>query len=149
MNRRLFTVACSLILGTLAATGAGILPYAGTQPTGEAPPPLDAAVRVVIDYKDGVQKAFVNLPHRADMTVLDALNEASRHPRGVKIEVTGKGETAFVQKIDDLANQGGGKSSRNWQFSINGKPGTRGAGVVKLEKGDVVAWEFDTLKVPN
>jgi hypothetical protein len=149
MMRSLSIVLTCAVLLAAIGLGLGLAPSLASQPSAAAPPPLESAVRLVIDYKDGVQKAFVNLPHRADMTVLDALNDASRHPRGVKIEVIGKGETAFVQKIDDLANQGGGKSSRNWQFSINGKPGTRGCGVAKLESGDIVAWEFETLKVPG
>lgn len=139
MTRR-FTLVCLLIFPLLI--GAIAQPPA-------APPPPAAAVRVTIDYKDGVQKTFVALEYRADMTVLDALVEASRHPRGIKLEAIGKGETAFVQKIDDLANQGGGRTSRNWQFSVNGKLGTRGCGVTKLEAGDAVAWEFDTMKVPG
>lgn len=117
-----------------------------TQPHA-APPPPTAAIRLTIDYKDGVQKTFLALEHRADMTVLDALTDAARHPRGIKVESTGKGETAFVSKIDDLANQGGGRTSRNWQFSVNGKLATRGCGVTKLESGDQVVWAFDTMKV--
>lgn len=130
------------LLGAWGATGSSLV----AQPPAASPPPLESVVRVVIDYKDGVEKGFVAIPFRPDMTVLDALTDASRHPRGVKIEVTGKGELAFVRKIDDLANQGGGKTARNWQFSVNGKPGTRGCGVSKLKESDVVRWEFDTMK---
>lgn len=114
-------------------------------PPAPAAPPTDAAARLVrltIDYGDGVQKVFTSLEHRAEMTVLDALLDASRHPRGITVEHTGRGQTAFVRRIDDLANQGGGAGKRNWLFLVNGKKGTRGSGVTTLAPGDQVAWEF-------
>lgn len=151
LTRRLTVLAAiALITGALlsAMTGAARADRpapAGLEQPAEPPRPA-GAIRLVVDYRDGVQKAFVAIEHRADMTVFDALIEAGRHPRGVKVEHTGKGETAFVQKIDDLANQGGGRTARNWQFSVNDKPGVRGCGVTKLEPGDVVVWSFAMMK---
>lgn len=145
MTRRLLLLGCCVLAVGLIVAGAGRPLRAADEPPAATAPPLDSVVRVVIDYRDGVEKVFVAIPYRPDMTVLDALTDAGRHPRGVKIEVTGKGEVAFVRKIDDLANQGGGKSARNWMFSVDGKPGTRGCGVTKLKQSDVVLWKFATF----
>lgn len=115
---------------------------------GLSTPPADppAPVRLTIDYHDGVQKAFTALAFSKEMTVADALRAASDHPRGVKLEHKGSGETFFVVQIDDLKNHGAGKDALNWQYSVNGKRGTVGCGAAKLRPGDAVLWEFSRLK---
>jgi hypothetical protein len=95
-------------------------------------------VSLVIDYGDGVQK-HVSLPWKEGMTVLDALEAAAKHPRGIKFKSRGKGETAFVSAIDDLENEGSG---RNWTYRVNDKPATKSCGVAELAAGDVALWRF-------
>src|SRR4051812_8983925 len=65
-----------------------------------------AVVRLTIDYGDGMQKTFSAVPWKEKMTVFDALQAAEKHPRGIKLAFTGRGETIFVTAIDDAANEG-------------------------------------------
>lgn len=106
-------------------------------------PAAAATVHLSIDYGDGVQKQFTTLPWRAEMTVLDVLTEASKHPRGIRFEHRGKGETAFVTQIDDVKNEGQG---RNWLFQINDKPGAVSSGVQRVAKHDRILWKFATYR---
>jgi len=97
------------------------------------------AVSLVVDYGDGVELRFRELPHRAGMTVLDALAAAGKHPRGVKFVQRGRGATAMITEIDGLRNDPSGK---NWLFSVNGKSAEVGSGAYELKAGDAVLWEF-------
>ena len=54
----------------------------------QAPKASSNAIRLVIDYSDGVQKQFV-LPWKQDMTVLDAMNLAQANPHGIKFTYEG------------------------------------------------------------
>jgi hypothetical protein len=96
-------------------------------------------VKVIVDYGDGVEKHFTRLAHRADMTVLDATRAAEKPAHGIKVEVRSSGSTAFLTKIDDVANEGSGK---NWVYRVNDKLGDRSIGIFKLEAGDTVLWRF-------
>lgn len=102
--------------------------------------PAATTVSLAIDYGDGVEKRFTALPWKKGATVLDALTAAQAHPRGIRFTHRGAGETAFVSKIDDLANEGGG--GRNWRFHVNGKGGDRSCGIFELQAGDSVVWQF-------
>jgi hypothetical protein len=99
-------------------------------------------VEMVIDYGDGVQTRFTALPWREKMTVLDAVNAAAAHPHGVKSSVRGSGANAFVTQIADVKNEGGGKESKNWLFSVNGVESEVGVGAAPLKPADVVLWRF-------
>ncbi|MFM8251467.1 MAG: DUF4430 domain-containing protein [Planctomycetota bacterium] len=96
-------------------------------------------VELVIDYGDGVQKRFTRLTPTPQMTILDVLQAAQKHPRGIKFEYRGKGETGFLTRIDDVANEGRG---RNWIFRVNNKLGERSFAVEPVRAGDVVSWSF-------
>lgn len=100
-------------------------------------------VRVVIDYNDGVEKHFNAIDWQAEMTVLDAMNAAKQHPRGITFESKGRGATTLLTKIDDRGNEGRGL---NWLYKVNGKPGDRSIGVFELQAGDTVLWKFDKYK---
>src|SRR6185503_11243274 len=105
MRRTIVTSLVGIMLSTL---GVALLPAPGNaQSSGEH------TVRVIIDYGDGVQKHFTALPWKKDMTILDAMNEAKASPHGITFQNTGSGSTAFLTKIDDLQNEGGG-GKRNW-----------------------------------
>ena len=77
-------------------------PISGAAAADSAPP----TVRLVIDYGDGVQKHFTKLPWKEGATVLDALQGAANHRRGIEFKHRGTGATAFVTQIDDLKNEG-------------------------------------------
>ena len=95
--------------------------------------------RIVVDYGDGVQKHFTQLPWKDGLTVLGATQAAQKHPRGIKIKVRSSGSTAFLTQIDDVENEGNGK---NWIFRVNGKLADRSSGIYKLDKGDTILWRF-------
>jgi len=97
------------------------------------------AVQLTIDYGDGVQKVFHPLGWKEGLTVLAALESASKHPRGIKLTVRGSGATAFVTAIDDQTNEGMG---RNWTYQVNGKRANKSCGAWVLKAGDSVLWRF-------
>ena len=105
-------------------------------------PATTKSVEMVIDYGDGVQLRFTALPWHEKMTGLDAVTAASAHPHGVKLVWRGAGSTAFVTQIGDAKNEGGGKESRNWLFSLNDKESEVGIGDATLRAGDVILWRF-------
>ena len=96
-------------------------------------------VQLTVDYGDGVQKTFSSLAWKEKQTVFDALQQAARHPRGIKLAHQGSGERLFVTAIDDVKNEGVG---RNWTYLVNGKLADRSAGVFELQAGDAVLWRF-------
>jgi hypothetical protein len=97
------------------------------------------AVSLSIDYGDGVELRFRELPYRAGMTVLEALAAAAKHPHGVKFVQRGRAATAMITEIDGVKNDPAGK---NWLFSVNGKSAEVGAGAYELKPDDAVLWEF-------
>lgn len=100
-------------------------------------------VRLVIDYGDGCEKHFTAIEWRESMTVLDLLEAAQKHPRGIKFVYRGSGALGFLTKIDDLENEGG---DRNWIFRVNSKLGDRSFAVSPVQKGDTVLWKFGEYK---
>ena len=105
--------------------------------------PAKATVWTVIDYDDGVEKHFRQLPWKPGMTVLDVLQAAKQHPRGIQFVYRGDGDTAFLTQIDDLKNEGRG---RNWIFSVNGELGQRSFAVTEVKASDRVLWKFTQYK---
>lgn len=124
-------------LGTLVCTAmAGWLAAADDAPK----PPT---VKLVIDYGDGLEKHFTALPWKDGMTVLDVLEAAAQHPRGIKFVHRGKGDTAFLTQIDDLKNEGNG---RNWLYSVNGQQGKKGFGATAVKAADTILWSFSEYR---
>ena len=111
---------------------------ANNQPIASKP----RTVELAIDYGDGVQKRFDDIPWRESMTVLDVLQAARLHPHGISFTLRGSGETLMVTRLDDLANQGGAASDRNWIFRVNGRLGDESCALVRVQPGDTVLWKF-------
>ena len=105
-------------------------------------------VRLIIDYGDGVEKHFTALAFRDGMTVMDAVKAAKASPHGIAFVHRGRGPTALLTQIDDLKNQGGGRSKKNWLFKVNGKLATVGFGRYRLEPADVIRWTFGVYERP-
>ena len=108
-----------------------------------AEPKSEQRVRLIVDFGDGVELRFTRLAWREDMTVLDAMLDAERHPRGVEIQYRGKGATAFVYQIDDLKNEATG---RGWTYRVNDKLADRSCGIHPLQAGDTVLWRFQKYR---
>lgn len=97
-------------------------------------------VIMTIDYGDGVEKRFTAIPWRDKMTVLDALEYAQKHRRGIKARIRGRGKTAFLTGIDDLQNQG--SRGGNWIYRVNDKLATHSFAIHELNPKDEVLWRF-------
>ena len=102
-------------------------------------------VSLLIDYGDGVRKTFTDLPASPGMTVLDAMNAAKSHARPIAFTTTGSGDTALLNSIDDLSNEGAAKhpgQSRAWQYWVDGAYGMTSIGAAKVNAGQRVSWAF-------
>lgn len=135
-----------VVLMELLLCGMAWLSLAGTHlesvAADEPVQPMDqevARVELTIDYGDGVEKRFQGLTFEPGLTVLGVMEKASKHPRGIKFEYRGQGETAFLKSIDGLANEGRG---RNWIFRVNDRLGESSFAVHSLKAGDKVSWRF-------
>ena len=111
---------------------------------GERAHAQSATVRLVVDYGDGVIKTITGLPWTKGSTVLDVMNAAKDRPRGITFSYTGSGASAFLTRIDDVANEGGSGAKKNWQLWVNTSYAERGFGVYELQPLDVVFWRFTT-----
>ena len=126
-------------VGTVLAT---IFLVVGT--AGDRAHAQTATVRLVVDYGDGVVKTITGLPWAKGSTVLDVMNAAKDRPHGITFSYTGSGASAFLTRIDDVANEGGGGAKKNWQLSVNTSYADRSFGVYELQPLDVVFWRFTT-----
>ncbi|MCZ6682769.1 MAG: DUF4430 domain-containing protein [Planctomycetota bacterium] len=134
-------IAASALIVVGAAFGVG----QGGSP--DTRPPKTQTVRLIIDYNDGVEKHFTAVPWKKGMTVRDAMDFAKRSPHGIAFEHKGRGETALLTRIDDLANQGGGSGKNNWIYRVNDKLANKGFAVFELNPSDVVLWKFTTYSI--
>jgi hypothetical protein len=102
----------------------------------------NATVRLVVDYGDGVIKTFTDLHWAKGSTILDVMNAAKDHPHGITFSYTGSGASAFLTRIDDVANEGGSGAKKNWQLWINTSYADKSFGVYEVQPLDVVFWRF-------
>ena len=102
-----------------------------------------ATVRLVVDYGDGVIKTITGLPWAKGSTVLDVMNAAKDRPHGITFSYTGSGASAFLTRIDGVANEGGG-GRKNWQLWVNTSYADRSFSVYEVQPLDVVFWRFTT-----
>jgi hypothetical protein len=100
-----------------------------------------STVRLVIDYGDGVIKTITGLPWTKGSTVLDVMNAAKSRSHGISFTYTGNGASAFLTRIDDVANEGGG-AKKNWQLWVNTSYADKSFGAYELQPLDVVFWRF-------
>ena len=99
-------------------------------------------VRLVVDYGDGVTKTIAQLPWAKGSTVLDVMNAAKDRPHGITFSYSGSGASAFLTRIDDVANQGGSGAKKNWQLWVNTSYADKSFGVYEVQPLDVVFWRF-------
>jgi Domain of unknown function (DUF4430) len=137
------TVPALILIGLSLVIGLGLLVDAAAVHGADDDPAASPVVQLTIDYGDGCEKHFTRIAWREGMTVLDALEAARKHPRGIRFEHRGAGETAFVSQIDELKNQGQGK---NWLYHVNGKGGTKSCGLQVVAKDDRILWKFATYR---
>ena len=99
---------------------------------------------LTIDYGDGAQKRFPEIPWKKEMTVRDTLSWADQHPRGIDFESRGTGQALLVTKIDDLTN--GRSGGKNWVYRVNDKLGDKSCAVFPVNAGDRILWKFERYK---
>ena len=76
-------------------------------------------------------------------TILDAMTVAKARPsRPLRFSHKGSGESAFLISIDESANEGGGRTSKNWFYRVNDQLGDESFGLKELNAGDKVLWHF-------
>ena len=132
-----------VLCASLAFNLTGAMAASAQQPAAKAPrPPAATDVRLTIRFGDGKDLTFDPVPHKAGMTVLDAMKAAeSADGKPLRFDYKGKGETAFLTAIEGVANQSG-DSSDYWIYRVNDKLGNRSFGVATLAPGDRVLWTF-------
>jgi hypothetical protein len=91
-----------------------------------------------------VIKTITDLPWAKGSTVLDVMNAAKDRPHGITFSYTGSGASAFVTRIDDVANEGGSGAKKNWQLWVNTSYADKSFGVYEVQPLDVVFWRFTT-----
>jgi hypothetical protein len=104
------------------------------------PPPEGQTFSLAIDFGNGVRKEFAALAWTEGMTVLEALQAATRFRPGVAFSHQGAGESAFVTSIDGLKNAGAGGG--NWIYEVNGEKATQSSGVQTLQASDALLWRY-------
>ena len=102
-------------------------------------------VQLIVDFGDGVEVHYTHLPWKARMTVLDALEAATKKRHGIRFDKVGTGVNTKITSVDDVANEGGGRTRKNWMFYVDGKKSDVGSGAAELRGGDVVLWRFETF----
>jgi hypothetical protein len=126
---RLTRRAAGLVLATILLA----IPAASDQAHAQS-----ATVRLVVDYGDGVIKTITGLPWAKGAAVLDVMNAAKDRPHGISFSYTGSGASAFLTRIDDVANEGGSGAKKNWQLWVNTSYAERSFGVYEVQPLDVV-----------
>jgi hypothetical protein len=111
--------------------------------TAHTEPPAAETVKLIVDYGDGVEKHFTRLKWRSGITVLDTLNDARQHARGITFKSRGSGATAFVYAIDEQENEANGRA---WLYKVNGQLADRSCGIFELQPADTVLWTFDKYR---
>jgi len=111
---------------------------------GERAHAQSATVRLVVDCGDGVIKTITGLPWAKGSTVLDVMNAAKDRPHGITFSYSGSGASAFLTRIDDVANEGGAAAKKNWQLWVNTSYADKSFGVYEVQPLDVVFWRFAT-----
>lgn len=132
---RLTRRSAGLVLAAILLAGAA---------AGERAHAQSATVRLVVDYGDGVIKTITGLPWAKGSTVLDVMNAAKDRPHGISFSYAGSGASAFVTRIDDVANEGGAAAKKNWQLWVNTGYADKSFGVYEVQPLDVVFWRFTT-----
>lgn len=114
-------------------------PLSAAEPTAKRDPPT---VKLIVDFGDGSQKHFTQLTWEQGMTAWNALQKAQKHPRGIRVQSRGEGDTLLVTQIDDAANEA--TTGLNWIYRVNDKLGDRSAGITVVQPGDIVLWRLES-----
>lgn len=105
-------------------------------------PSVDAAkgtVTVVIQTSKAVPKTVL-VKEFADGTSLEAV---MRSIDQIPVEISGSGQTAFVQSMGDVATD----ATQGWTFKVDGEFANQGMGVTVLHPPTTVTWSFGEFEM--
>ena len=129
-----FVAAITLMALVLNATGCS------PTTTTEAPPKRQiGTVDLTIDFGGAGDNVVVQIPCSEDSTVIDILRRAEFNG-DIKLQSSGKGETAFVESINGVSQQS--SEGKYWTYRLNGQLSKTGSGVTEVDPGDDVQWQF-------
>ena len=103
-------------------------------------------VLLEIDYRERQENISIQHDVSEGDSVLRLLQAAQKAGQ-LEFEFRGGGETAFIESIDGVKNEGSNGS--NWLYLVNGELADRGCGVKQLASGDKVKWLFSTKYPPD
>ena len=86
----------------------------------------------------------MNLEIKDGDTVFDVLVKATRK-KGIHMEYTGSGTSAYIEGIDNLYEFDAGDES-GWRYTVNGKNVNYGCGTYKVKDNDVIKECDDELR---
>ena len=100
-------------------------------------------ISVTIDFDDQQPIiSFTDVAMHEGETILEVLQQIKSvsEEEPFRFDYRGAGETAFLESIMDVRNEGG--NGRNWIYEVNGEAGKTSFSVHKLKVGDTVRWKF-------
>ncbi|WP_316571614.1 DUF4430 domain-containing protein [Neobacillus sp. YIM B06451] len=116
------------------------------KPAQKPAPAASATITITGPDDAGVILAATKVEFKDGDTVLDLLLKAAGK-KGIDVDYTGSGPTAYVVGIDNYYEFDYGSRS-GWISKKNGKSLEKGAGIVKVSNGDRIEWVYteDFLK---
>ncbi|RDU36862.1 hypothetical protein DRW41_09155 [Neobacillus piezotolerans] len=129
-----------------AAGGASGNSQPQAKPAQKPAPSALASISIKGPADAGVILAATTVEFKDGDTVLDLLLKAAGK-KGIDVDYTGSGQTAYVAGIDNYYEFDYGSRS-GWICKKNGKKLEKGAGTVKVSNGDRIEWVYseDFLK---
>ena len=96
-------------------------------------------VTLAIDFGGDKRSKSIDVVCSPESTVLLSL-ERAQNMNKLKVDVRGTGETAFLNSIDGVGNEGA--SGKNWVYRVNDELGDKSAGVYPVKPGDAISWTY-------
>lgn len=102
-------------------------------PARKGPLPGQSGTVTLLFRLPDAEPTMKKIPWAEGLTVAEATAQAA------DTQWQGEGEMTMLTSLKGRPNEGA--SGLNWQFEVNGKYATRGAGAVELRPGDSVLWK--------
>lgn len=118
----------SFILFAALAVGCDRTP---PMPSADAP---TGTVTVIIEFEDA-DSTTLSLENIADGSTLETV---MRTITDLPMEISGAGQSAFVQSIAEVATD----ASQGWTFKVDGEFANQGMGVTVLHPPTTVTWSY-------
>lgn len=105
-------------------------------------PVQTVTISIVADKDTGTVLAPTAVEFKKDDTVLDVLKKITRKNK-IQMEYRGVKGGAYIEGIDNIYEFDLGAKS-GWMYRVNGEFPNKGAGVYKVNEGDVIEWLYTT-----